>query len=99
MDPKVILFDEPTSALDPEMIQEVLKVIRDVAKSGKTMVIVSHEMNFIYDICDKVIFLEDGKVLQEGAPSDVLINTDNERIKQFVSKVNFVERYVNQYSI
>ena len=99
LDPKVILFDEPTSALDPEMIQEVLKVIRDVAKSGKTMVIVSHEMNFIYDICDKVIFLEDGKVLQEGAPSDVLINTDNERIKQFVSKVNFVERYVNQYSI
>ena len=95
----MILFDEPTSALDPEMIQEVLKVIRDVAKSGKTMVIVSHEMNFIYDICDKVIFLEDGKVLQEGAPSDVLINTDNERIKQFVSKVNFVERYVNQYSI
>ena len=63
LDPKVILFDEPTSALDPEMIQEVLKVIQKVAKSGKTMVIVSHEMNFIYEICDKVVFLEDGKVL------------------------------------
>ena len=56
-------------------------------------------MNFIYDICDKVVFLEDGKVLQEGTPRDVLINTENDRIKQFVSKVNFVERYVNQYSI
>ena len=99
LDPKVILFDEPTSALDPEMIQEVLKVIQKVAKSGKTMVIVSHEMNFIYEICDKVVFLEDGKVLQEGTPAEVLVHTDNERIKQFVSKVNFIETYVNQYNI
>ena len=86
-------------ALDPEMIQEVLKVIQKVAKSGKTMVIVSHEMNFIYEICDKVVFLEDGKVLQEGTPAEVLVHTDNERIKQFVSKVNFIETYVNQYNI
>ena len=98
LDPKVILFDEPTSALDPEMIQEVLKVIRDVAKSGKTMVIVSHEMNFIHDICDKVIFLHNGSVLAEGTPKEVLVETDNERIKQFVAKVNFID-YTDHYSI
>ena len=98
LDPKVILFDEPTSALDPEMIQEVLKVIRDVAKSGKTMIIVSHEMNFIYDICDKVVFLADGQVAAEGTPRQVMVETDNERIKQFVAKVNFVD-YSDQYTI
>ena len=98
LDPKVILFDEPTSALDPEMIQVVLKVIRDVAKSGKTMIIVSHEMNFIYDICDKVIFLADGQVAAEGTPREVMVETDNERIKQFVAKVNFID-YADQYAI
>ena len=98
LDPKVILFDEPTSALDPEMIQEVLKVIRDVADSGKTMIIVSHEMNFIFDICDKVIFLDGGKVLEEGTPRQVMVNTNNERIKQFVAKVNFIN-FDDQYVI
>ncbi|MDO4330386.1 MAG: amino acid ABC transporter ATP-binding protein [Lachnospiraceae bacterium] len=93
LNPKVILFDEPTSALDPEMIQEVLKVIQDVAKEGKTMVIVSHEMNFIYDICDKVVFLENGNILASGTPQEVLVETKNERIRQFVSKVNFVDQY------
>jgi len=99
LNPELILFDEPTSALDPEMIQEVLKVIQDVAKSGRTMIIVSHEMNFIYDICDKVVFLDEGKVLQEGTPREVLIDSTNERIRQFVSKVNFIDQYVNNYSI
>jgi ABC-type polar amino acid transport system ATPase subunit len=94
LNPKVILFDEPTSALDPEMIQEVLKVIQRVANEGKTMVIVSHEMNFIYDICDKVVFLDNGKILAEGTPREVMIDTKNERIKQFVSKVNFIDQYV-----
>ena len=98
LDPKVILFDEPTSALDPEMIQEVLHVIRDVADSGKTMLIVSHEMNFIYDICDKVIFLDGGKVLAEGTPRQVMVETDQERIKQFVAKVNFID-YSDHYTI
>jgi ABC-type polar amino acid transport system ATPase subunit len=98
LDPKVILFDEPTSALDPEMIQEVLKVIRDVAKSGKTMIIVSHEMNFIYDICDKVLFLDGGEILAEGTPKEVLVDTENERIRQFVAKVNFIN-YADQYTI
>ena len=98
LDPKLILFDEPTSALDPEMIQEVLKVIRDVAKSGKTMLIVSHEMNFIYDICDKVVFLADGQVAAEGTPRQVMVETDNERIRQFVAKVSFID-YSDQYTI
>ena len=75
------------------MIQEVLKVIRDVAKDGKTMVIVSHEMNFIYDICDKVVFLDEGKILASGTPREVLVETKNERIKQFVSKVSFSDQY------
>lgn len=96
LDPKVILFDEPTSALDPEMIQEVLKVIQDVAKEGKTMIIVSHEMNFIYEICDKVVFLDEGKIIAQGTPREVMVDTDNERIKQFVAKVNFV---TDQYYI
>ena len=91
LNPKAILFDEPTSALDPEMIQEVLKVIKDVAQSGKTMVIVSHEMNFIYDICDKVVFLDKGVVLEEGTPEEVLVNSKNERVRQFVAKVSFGE--------
>lgn len=93
LNPKVILFDEPTSALDPEMIQEVQKVIRDVAKSGKTMVIVSHEMNFIYDVCDKVMFLEGGHVIEQGTPREVLVETQNERVKQFVAKVSFLDQY------
>ncbi len=93
LNPDVILFDEPTSALDPEMIQEVLKVIKEVAKAGKTMVIVSHEMNFIYDICDKVIFLEDGKILASGTPREVMIESENERVQQFVSKVNLIDQY------
>lgn len=93
LDPKVILFDEPTSALDPEMIQEVLKVIRSVAKEGKTMIIVSHEMNFIYDICSKVVFLDKGKILAQGTPREVLIESKNERIRQFVSKVSFADQY------
>ena len=93
LDPKVILFDEPTSALDPEMIQEVLKVIRSVAKEGKTMIIVSHEMNFIYDICTKVVFLDKGKILAQGTPREVLIESKNERIRQFVSKVSFADQY------
>lgn len=95
LDPKVILFDEPTSALDPEMIQEVLKVIQQVARDGKTMIIVSHEMNFIYDICTKVVFLDQGKILAEGTPREVLVQSENERIRQFLSKVNFG----NDYSI
>ena len=98
LDPKVILFDEPTSALDPEMIQEVLKVIRQVAGSGKTMIIVSHEMNFICDICDKVVFLDKGTILASGTPREVMVETENERIKQFVERVNFID-YSDQYTI
>ena len=73
-------------------------MIRDVAKSVKTMIIVSHEMNFIYDICDKVVFLADGQVAAEGTPRQVMVETTNERIRQFVAKVNFID-YSDQYTI
>ena len=80
------------------MIQEVLKVIRQVAGSGKTMIIVSHEMNFICDICDKVVFLDKGTILASGTPREVMVETENERIKQFVERVNFID-YSDQYTI
>lgn len=87
LNPRVILLDEPTSALDPEMIGEVLDVIRQLAAEKRTMVIVSHEMNFIYQICNKVIFMDDGVVLEAGTPQDVFLNTKEERTKQFLSRV------------
>ncbi|MCD8084520.1 MAG: amino acid ABC transporter ATP-binding protein [Clostridiales bacterium] len=87
LDPKVILLDEPTSALDPEMIGEVLDVIRQLANEKRTMVIVSHEMNFIYQICNKVLFMDEGVVLESGTPEEVFIHTKEERTKQFLSRV------------
>jgi ABC-type polar amino acid transport system ATPase subunit len=94
LNPKVMLLDEPTSALDPEMIAEVLTVIKNVAKEGRTMIIVSHEMNFIYDISDKVIFLEDGLILEQGTPREVFTSPKNERTRQFISRVNLGNNYV-----
>ena len=76
----------------------MLKVIQDVTKSGKTILIVSHEMNFIYDVCDKVVFLDEGRILAEGTPRQVMVETDSERIKQFVAKVNFID-FADQYTI
>jgi L-cystine transport system ATP-binding protein len=86
--PAIILFDEPTSALDPEMIGEVLRVIRAIAKEGHTLIIVSHEMSFIADIASHVIFLEGGYVLEEGSPRDVFTHPKQERTKQFISKIS-----------
>jgi L-cystine transport system ATP-binding protein len=86
--PAIILFDEPTSALDPEMIGEVLQVIKSIAKSGNTLIIVSHEMNFISEIANHVIFLEGGRVLEEGSPQDIFSHPREERTKQFISKVS-----------
>ena len=88
MDPEVMLFDEPTSALDPEMIGEVLDVIRQLAKEKRTMVIVSHEMNFIYQICNKVLFMDGGVVLESGTPEEVFVHTKEERTRQFLSRVH-----------
>jgi L-cystine transport system ATP-binding protein len=86
--PAIILFDEPTSALDPEMIGEVLRVIKAIAKEGHTLIIVSHEMSFIADIAGHVIFLEGGYVLEEGSPRDVFTRPQQERTKQFISKIS-----------
>ncbi|MGT2807508.1 amino acid ABC transporter ATP-binding protein [Streptococcus iniae] len=87
MDPDVLLFDEPTSALDPEMVGEVLAVMQDLAKSGMTMVIVTHEMGFAKEVADRVIFMDDGVIVEEGTPSQVFDNTREERTQDFLSKV------------
>jgi L-cystine transport system ATP-binding protein len=85
--PEIILFDEPTSALDPEMTGEVLQVIKEIAGEGHTLIIVSHEMAFIADIADQVIFLDGGKILEEGTPKDIFVYPKEERTKQFISKI------------
>ncbi|HEL0246434.1 TPA: amino acid ABC transporter ATP-binding protein [Streptococcus equi subsp. zooepidemicus] len=87
MDPDVLLFDEPTSALDPEMVGEVLAVMQDLAKSGMTMVIVTHEMGFAKEVADRVIFIDGGLVIEEGSPAQVFEAPKEERTKDFLSKV------------
>lgn len=85
--PEIIYFDEPTSALDPELIGEVLKVIKDLADEGMTMVVVTHEMNFARNISNKVIFMEDGKIISASSTKDFFSNQDNERIKNFIKNI------------
>ena len=87
MDPDVLLFDEPTSALDPEMVGEVLGVMQDLAKSGMTMVIVTHEMGFAREVANRVIFMDGGHIIEEGTPGEVFEPTKEERTKDFLSKV------------
>lgn len=87
MKPKVLLFDEPTSALDPEMIQEVLDVMADLASEGITMVVVTHEMGFARRVADRVIFVDEGKIIEEGSPEHFFTNPSNERTKLFLSKI------------
>ena len=87
MHPKVMLFDEPTSALDPEMIQEVLEVIIDLASSGITMVVVTHEMGFAREAADRVIFLDDGQVIEDGTPEHFFEDPQHDRTKLFLSKI------------
>ncbi|OPA75272.1 amino acid ABC transporter ATP-binding protein [Paenibacillus selenitireducens] len=93
LNPKVILFDEPTSALDPEMVGEVLAVIRAAAKEGRTMIIVSHEMSFVREIADRVVFFEEGSIVEEGTPEEVFRQPKNERTKQFLARVNLPFNY------
>lgn len=85
MDPEVMLFDEPTSALDPELVTEVLKVMRGLAEEGRTMVVVTHEMAFARDVSNKVMFLHEGKIEEFGSPKQVFENPNSERFKQFIS--------------
>lgn len=87
MNPDVMLFDEPTSALDPEMVGEVLDVIKELAKSGMTMVVVTHEMGFAREVADRVVFMSDGLILEEGTPKEIFENPQCDRLKDFLSKV------------
>ena len=84
MKPEALLFDEPTSALDPEMVGEVLKVMKDLAKEGMTMIVVTHEMGFAREVCDKVIFMADGEIVEQGKPEEVFLNPKNERTQNFL---------------
>ncbi|MGE7623772.1 amino acid ABC transporter ATP-binding protein [Viridibacillus sp. NPDC096237] len=87
LNPDVILFDEPTSALDPELVGEVLDVIAKIAKEGKTMIIVTHEMNFAKEISDKIIFMDNGVVVEEGAPKNIFVEQKEERTRQFLKRM------------
>lgn len=87
MNPKVILFDEPTSALDPEMVQEVLDIIKELAGEGMTLVLVTHEMGFAREAADRVIFMADGNILEQGTPEEVFDHPKEEKTKQFLSKI------------
>ncbi|EGQ24626.1 MULTISPECIES: amino acid ABC transporter ATP-binding protein [Sporosarcina] len=85
MDPKVMLFDEPTSALDPELVNEVLRVMKDLAHEGMTMAVVTHEMRFAQEVADEVIFIDGGVIVERGAPADIFNNPQHERTKKFLS--------------
>ncbi|RVU85873.1 amino acid ABC transporter ATP-binding protein [Leucothrix sargassi] len=86
MEPDILLFDEPTSALDPELVEEVLNVIKDLAKQGRTMLVVTHEMAFARDVANRVIFFDEGVIVEDGAPQDVFTQPKSEQFKQFISK-------------
>lgn len=87
MNPKVILFDEPTSALDPEMVGEVLAVMKELAEEGMTMVVVTHEMGFAREVGNRVLFMDEGKIVEQGPPSEIFFNPQHPRLKDFLSKV------------
>ena len=87
MDPKLMLFDEPTSALDPEMIREVLDVMRDLAREGMTMLVVTHEMGFAREVCDRLVFIDGGLIVEEGPPAEFFANAQSERAREFVDKI------------
>ncbi|WP_143529370.1 amino acid ABC transporter ATP-binding protein [Rubrobacter xylanophilus] len=87
MEPKIMLFDEPTSALDPEMINEVLEVMVDLARGGMTMVVVTHEMGFARRVADRVVFMDEGRILEEGTPEHFFENPENERARRFLDRI------------
>jgi ABC-type polar amino acid transport system ATPase subunit len=83
----LMLFDEPTSALDPEMIREVLDVMRDLARSGLSMVVVTHEMGFAREVCDRLVFIDEGEIVEEGPPEEFFASARSERAREFVDKI------------
>lgn len=87
MEPKALLFDEPTSALDPELVGDVLEVMKNLAKEGMTMIVVTHEMEFARDVSDRVIFMADGYIVEEGKPEEIFVHPTNERTKTFLARV------------
>ena len=87
VEPKLMLFDEPTSALDPEMIREVLDVMRDLARDGMTMIVVTHEMGFAREVCDRIVFIDEGRIVEEGTPDEFFNQTRSDRAKEFVDKI------------
>jgi len=87
MEPKIMLFDEPTSALDPEMIKEVLDVMRELALSGMTMIVVTHEMGFAREVCDRIVFFDEGLIVEEAPPDEFFANPKEERTKLFLSQI------------
>ena len=92
MEPKLMLFDEPTSALDPELVGEVLRVMRDLAKGGMTMIVVTHEMGFAREVADRVVFMDGGVVVEQGPPSDVISNPQHQRTRTFLSRMRQEEQ-------
>jgi polar amino acid transport system ATP-binding protein len=93
MEPKLMLFDEPTSALDPELVGEVLRVMRDLAKNGMTMIVVTHEMSFAREVADRVVFMDGGVVVEQGPPSEVIDNPEHQRTKTFLSRMRQEEQH------
>ena len=87
MEPEIMLFDEPTSALDPEMVGEVLDVMKNLAKSGMTMVVVTHEMGFAKEVGSRILFMDEGQIIEQGTPADIFDNPQNDRTREFLSKV------------
>jgi glutamate transport system ATP-binding protein len=87
MEPELMLFDEPTSALDPEMIREVLDVMRALARDGMTMVVVTHEMGFAREVCDRIVFIDDGRIVEQGPPDEFFANAKSPRAREFVDKI------------
>lgn len=91
MEPKLLLMDEPTSALDPELVNEVLIIIRKVAQEGNTILLVTHEMNFVRNVANRIIFLENGKIVANGSPKDIFDNPQDDRLKEFLFKINLLD--------
>lgn len=91
MEPKLLLMDEPTSALDPELVNEVLQIIKRVAQAGNTILIVTHEMNFVRSVAKRIIFLENGKIVANGTPGEIFDNPQDDRLREFLRKINLLE--------
>ena len=87
MNPRVMMFDEPTSALDPETVNDVLDVMKELAREGMTMIVVTHEMGFAREVADRVVYIDEGRIIEDGKPEDIFYNPKNPRLRDFLSKI------------